>query len=594
MALGNITFGGLASGLPSDMVDQLLQVEQKRLTSLKADKADVTKKKTALSELGSKLSALASTASSLQTESSWSPHTAASSDTDKVAVTASYKAVAGTHTLEVSRLASSQTMMTAAGVTDSADTISAITDFSFSYNGVAYTNADFGIAVGDTMADVASKISSTDFGDDKGVSAGVLYDGSNYRLVLTAKDQGAQSRNSDGTTATTRLTGLTINMTWDTSGAAWDTTAATGNTAAVSSSTNAMTDSTATVTVGTAALSFDYDDGTGVNTYNNGDEFTIAAGDTLSDIADRITNLNISGLKASVVSDGYQNRLVIDGSSAISNLTSNLEFANGGGTGVDSTISSVAWNAFQTDIGLDAKMKVDGLSNIYSSSNTVEDVLPGVTMTLKETTASAITVTVTDDTAALKTTLTSFTTSFNDVIDYINQNKAGALSGATLTRSIISQLRNELNSSTDKDDASGNILSPFSILAEMGLRTDQKTGKISFDSDELDSALSSNFTVLSDLFTNTQTEVGANNSAGLAHRIEDLLDNITNSTTGSLTGVKDSVSARISNLEKSIEREEARLEKVREMLTKKFSNLEQLVNSMNSQGTALTSALGKL
>ncbi|MBF0348010.1 MAG: flagellar filament capping protein FliD [Magnetococcales bacterium] len=594
MALGNITFGGLASGLPSDMVDQLLQVEQKRLTSLKADKADVTKKKTALSELGSKLSALASTASSLQTESSWSPHTAASSDTDKVAVTASYKAVAGTHTLEVSRLASSQTMMTAAGVTDSEDTISAITDFSLSYNGVAYTNADFGIAVGDTMADVASKISSTDFGDDKGVSAGVLYDGSNYRLVLTAKDQGAQSRNSDGTTATTRLTGLTINMTWDTSGAAWDTTAATGNTAAVSSSTNAMTDSTATVTVGTAALSFDYDDGTGVNTYNNGDEFTIAAGDTLSDIADRITNLNISGLKASVVSDGYQNRLVIDGSSAISNLTSNLEFANGGGTGVSSTISSVAWNAFQTDIGLDAKMKVDGLSNIYSSSNTVEDVLPGVTMTLKETTASAITVTVTDDTAALKTTLTSFTTSFNDVIDYINQNKAGALSGATLTRSIISQLRNELNSSTDKDDVSGNILSPFSILAEMGLRTDQKTGKISFDSDELDSALSSNFTVLSDLFTNTQTEVGANNSAGLAHRIEDLLDNITNSTTGSLTGVKDSVNARISNLEKSIEREEARLEKVREMLTKKFSNLEQLVNSMNSQGTALTSALGKL
>ncbi|MBF0132699.1 MAG: flagellar filament capping protein FliD [Magnetococcales bacterium] len=602
MAIGNISFGGLASGLPSDMVDQLMSVEQKRLTTLQNTRTAESKKTSALDQLGSKLSALASTATTLQSESSWSPHTATSSDTDKVAVSASYEAVAGTHSLEVIRLASSQTKMSAGGVTDSADTIAVggITSFGFTYNGTAYDNTDFAIADGDTLADIASKINNHTYQDgEKGVSASVLYDGTNYRLALTAKDQGAVTRNSDGTTATERLTGVSFNMTW-TGGAIWDTTAATGNTVAISAATP-LTDATVTVN-GLAGLN-DPTDPTEFGFYYNGydpdingieDPYTLSsfgfvAGDkpTLSEIADAITNQNISGLKASVVNDGYENRLVIDGATPISGLTSALVFGS-------STLSTVEFGVFQTAKGEDAKLKVDGLSNIYSHTNSVTDVLPGVTMTLKETTSSAITVTVTDDTSTLKTTLNSFTTAFNDVIDYINTNKTGSLYGSTIARSIISQMRNELNTSTAKNDASGDLLSPFSILAELGLRTDQKTGKISFSSTELDTALSTNFTVLSDLFTNTQTEVGAANKAGLAYRLEDLLDNLTNSTSGALTGVKNSQEARLTSLDKSIEREEARLEKVRDRLTKKFSNLEQLVSSLNSQGSALTSALSKL
>lgn len=587
MAVGNISFGGLASGLPSDMVDQLMAVEQKRLTTLQNTRTAESKKTSALDQLGSKLSALASTATTLQSESSWSPHTATSSDTDKVAVSASYEAVAGTHTLEVERLASSQTKISAGGVTDSTDTISVVNSFSFTYNGTAYTNTDFAIAVGDTLADIASKINNHTYQDDeKGVSASVLYDGTNYRLALTAKDQGAVARNSDGTTATERLTAVSYDITWDPakSNATWNTAAATGNTVALSAAT-AFTDATVPATaLNLTDLSFMY-----AGTPYTLADFGFIAGDTptLADIADAITNQNISGLKASVVNDGYENRLVIDGATPISALTSTLDFGS-------STLSTVEFGVFQTAKGEDAKLKVDGLSNIYSHTNSVTDVLPGVTMTLKETTSSAITVTVTDDTSTLKGTLESFTSAFNDVIDYINTNKTGSLYGSTIARSIISQLRNELNTSTAKNDTSGDLLSPFSILAELGLRTDQKTGKISFSSTELDTALSTNFTVLSDLFTNTQTEVGAANKAGLAYRLEDLLDNLTNSTTGALTGVKNSQEARLDSLDKSIEREQARLEKVRDRLTKKFSNLEQLVSSLNSQGSALTSALSKL
>ncbi|MBF0419689.1 MAG: flagellar filament capping protein FliD, partial [Magnetococcales bacterium] len=191
--------------------------------------------------------------------------------------------------------------------------------------------------------------------------------------------------------------------------------------------------------------------------------------------------------------------------------------------------------------------------------------------------------------------LNSFTSAFNDVIKFIADSsaKGGTLEASALARSVVSQLRGQLNTATSSGDLSGNRLSPFSILAEIGLRTDQKTGQVSFDSTKLDSALNTNFTNLASLFTNTQTAVGTNNSAGLSYRLDTLLKSITNNT-GSLGGSKQSLVDQLKSLDNTITREQAREDKVRAQLNKKFANLEQLVSSMNSQGNALTSALSKL
>ncbi len=591
MALGSIQFGGLASGLPPDMVDQLMKAKEYRLKSLSRDKDFFTSQKASYSELESLLSSLSSTANTLQDDSSFSPHTATSSDEDVLEVSADSSAVAGTHTIAVSRLATSNTIMTGSGVTDSSDTLSAVTTFSFDYNGQNYTNADFGIAAGDDLATIASRIGSYEFTDadgntEDGISASVLYDGSNYRLVLTAIDQGAQSRNSDGTTNTTRIENLSIDMTFN-GGAVYDTTTATTGTSTSFTLGAGVTSSTDTVSaVGAIPLTFDYN---GV-TYEHGDEFTISVGDTLDDIATAINSIGAAGLQAQVVNDGTNNRLVIEGTSSISNFDSDFTFTSAG----NFTDANFVGGYFTTAEGQDAKLTVDGLSNIYSSENTVDDVLPGVTMVVKEVTSSDITVTIANDTDTLKETLSSFTESYNAVIDYINDHKDDTLTGESVARSIISQMRSVLNTSTHKGDASGDVLTPFSILAEVGLRTNQKTGKISFDSDSLDDALDLNFNALTDLFTNTQTAVGTGNNAGLAYRMEDLIDSLTNSTSGALTGKSDGLQARIDRLDDSIEREQLRLEKVRERLTLKFANLEQLVNTMNGASGSLINTLGKM
>lgn len=472
MAVGSVTFGGLASGLPPDLVDQLMAGQQSRLQAYQRDVSWFTDQKSVYSELQSKLSSFSSTAVALQDESSWAPHSTSSSDTDRIDATATNSATAANHTIYVGQLATNDTFVMDSGLESSTTTLTDSSSISFNYNGTAYSIDDTSNL---TLSELASQITSLDYGDEDGVAASVLYDGSTYRLVLTANDSGL----NDGA---------------------------------------ARIDSISMTDAGEAT------------TFSN----TVAAQDAIFNIA-----------------------------------------------GVDAT----------------------------STSNSVSDVLTGVTLELKAVTANTeivdgaidsanmgtgITVSIADDTDSLKGTLNAFVASYNSVIEFVNANRDGALSGSTAARSVVSQMRNVLNTRTNKDDGSGDLASPFSTLAELGLRTDAKTGQISFNGTSLDDALDTNFNAVTALFTNTQADVGSGYNAGVAHRFETVINSMTNSSSGTLTTQDQGLQTRLDRINKDIERENTRLEKVRQQLTTKFSNLEQLVSRLNSAGNAMTSALSQL
>lgn len=484
MAIGSVQFGGLASGLPPDLVDQLMQGKQARLESYKRDQTWFSDQKKSYAELQTKLTSLSSKAVALQDVTAWAPHTTTSSDSDKITATASNSATASIHTLSVSQLATHDThilgddsMTAGSGVSSSTDTLvdsgTTASNITFTYNGTTYgtgaatTTAGFSAAElsGKSLSDIASAINGIDYGTEEGVSASVLYDGSRYRLVLTANDSGQNS--------------------------------------------------------GAARISVDN--------------------------------------------------------------TTSLTFTTAG------TLSSFK----NTVAGHDASFNIDGV-DATSTSNSVTEVLTGVTLQLKSVTTTGVSITVADDTDALKNTLNSFVESYNAVIDYIGSNKDGLLSGSSLARSVISQLRSVLNTRTSRSDGSGGHLSPYSTLSELGLRTDAKSGKISFNGASLDAAISSDFNVITSMFTNTQADVGTGNNAGIAHRFETLIRSMTNSSSGALTNQSSGLQTRIDRLSKDIERENTRLEKVRQQLTLKFSNLEQMVSKLNSAGAAMNSALSRL
>ncbi|MEO5331954.1 MAG: flagellar filament capping protein FliD [Magnetococcus sp. YQC-5] len=487
MAIGGVTISGMASGLPPDLVDKLVEAQKTNLKAYQRDKDFYTSQQTSFGELETKMLALETKAKELQDTSAWSPHTTSTSDSDRITITADSSAQSSMHSVVVGQLATYDMVSMTTGVTDKNDTMGAGADFTFTYNGTKYGTSgdtqtpgfDSASLENQTLYDLASKINGIDYGDQSGVSASVLFDGSQYRLILTAKDSG---------------------------------------------------------------------------TYNNG--------------GDRIT---------------------LEGSTSFSMAAA----------------GSFDVNSFEKTNGSpqDAILKIDGI-DVTSTSNQVTTALTGVTLQLKsitsgttvangkvDATGTPVNVTIQDDKTALKTTLTGFVDAFNGIIDYVNLHKTDSLNGDSLSRSVISQMRGVLNTKTQS--ATGD-LTPFSTLAEMGLRTDQKTGKISFNGTSLDAALTTDFNSVTRLFTSKHADSSETFNEGLAYRMADLIDTLTSSTGGAVTGKKDGIKARLDRLDKSITRENARLDKIRETLTRKFSNLEQMISRMNSASGSMMSSLDKL
>ncbi|MBF0162239.1 MAG: flagellar filament capping protein FliD [Magnetococcales bacterium] len=486
---GTLSFGGLASGLPADLVDQLMRAQQVRINTFQNDKLKVADQQSGLTALRAKLSELSSKVAALQSGSSWAPHTVSSSQADKVAATATSTATAGVHTIHVAQLAANDTWVAATGVSTT-DTLAEGANISFSYNGTVYgTDAEvvtpgFSPAdlVGNTLSELVDKINGINYGSGlAGVTASVMNDGSStpptYRLVLTARESGKNG-------ADARI-------------------------------------------VPPVSLSF-----------NTAGTITLA------------------------------NRVV----------------------------------------GQNAIFQVDGV-DVTSTSNAPGDVLSGVNLQLKTTTGATLNaeggvvttastpavVSVGNDTATVKTNLNAFVDAYNSVVDFINQNKDTTLAGSNVSRTVLSRMRSVLNVRTNKSGAAdANDVLTRSTLAEYGLRTDSKTGRISFHSTALDEAIANDYNGLSALFSNTQAAVGVGNNPGLAYRFADLFNGMTNTISGSLTVQDRSLQSQQSRLDKDIIRENSRLETVRKQLTAKFSNMEQLVSRLNSAGSAVSSALGKL
>ncbi|MEO5339752.1 MAG: flagellar filament capping protein FliD [Magnetococcus sp. MYC-9] len=485
---GTISFGGLASGLPADMVDQLMKAQQGQLNTYRNDKQKLIDQKGIYSELLGKVTDLSSKVSALRDATSWAPHILSSSNADKVAATGTSAAVAGTHTLHVAQLATNDTFVAATGVS-STDTLAAGANVSFSYNGVVYgTDAETqtpGFSSedleGKSLNEVVALINGIHFGSGtQGVSASILNDGSanppTYRLVLTARESG-----------------------------------------------------------------------------KNGDDARIIP-------------------------------------------PSSMTFTDGGALVFENKVP--AQNAI---------FKLDGV-DVSSTSNTPSDVLTGVTLQLKATTGATqsdgvvdatgqtpVVISIANDASTVKSNLNGFVDAYNAVVNFVNKNKEGPLAGSTLARTVVSQMRNLLNSRTNKVGAAdaGDFLTR-STLAEYGLRTDPKLGTIGFDGTSLDNALQSDYSGLASLFTNTQAQVGVGKNAGLAYRFETLFKGMTNSVSGSFTTQSNGFQSRVSRLDKDIARESSRLDKVRQQLTAKFSNMEQMVSKLNSAGSAMNSALSKM
>ncbi|MFW6115355.1 MAG: flagellar filament capping protein FliD [Thermodesulfobacteriota bacterium] len=158
----------------------------------------------------------------------------------------------------------------------------------------------------------------------------------------------------------------------------------------------------------------------------------------------------------------------------------------------------------QLQEGNDAQITVDG-TEVTSSDNMVEDVLPGVTLNLLHAAASepTITLNIDRDIDAIMENISNFVDKYNDVAAYISKQQTydedeektgGVLFGDGTLSSVKSDLTSTLTQSVL------GVSSEFSTLGLVGVNVD-KEGQLSIDADTLRGYLETNFNDINRLFT---------------------------------------------------------------------------------------------
>lgn len=341
--------------------------------------------------------------------------------------------------------------------------------------------------------------------------------------------------------------------------------------------------------------SFTIDDGTGTVTTIN-----IAEGqNSLNGIVAAINDSD-ANVTASIINDGSGTpyRLVVTGKDT-KNYTidfSGLSTAPAGGTGsLAPTLLGPGDPTYQA--GTAASFKVDGVS-ITRTSNTVTDVLEGVTLSLLKE-GSTTSVAITNDTDNVTEKINNFVKEFNDALTLINKQTvydstgktSSALSGDATLRTVQTQLQRLITT-----PVSG--VSSFSTLASIGITTDSKTGTLSVDATKLSDALKNDFEGVVDLFTHNGDTAGlADDQYGLAQQFNLVLDRFTHSYTegSNLNGLIETrisgLTNSIKDIDKQIESMELRMEQREKVLTAKFTAMETLISTLSAQGSSMINAI---
>ncbi len=239
--------------------------------------------------------------------------------------------------------------------------------------------------------------------------------------------------------------------------------------------------------------------------------------------------------------------------------------------------------------GNDAQFTVDG-QGYTRNSNTITDVIGGVSFTLLS--AGSSTVTVTDDVDTMVDTIESFVEAYNTAIGTIDDALAEdeALENDASIRMIMSYLRSSVFNIID--GATGEYRS----LVDIGVSTGTEDA---FSSDTLN-ALQVDATALRDALNADRESVASlfinDSDDGIANIFEEYLRDVT-STTGFLqsrAGANGTIADQIESLNDRIDQLEQRLDQKEERLRRQFTQMEVMLSSFQSTSEFLTMQLAGL
>ena len=281
-----------------------------------------------------------------------------------------------------------------------------------------------------------------------------------------------------------------------------------------------------------------------VNSEKDALTIEIDTSDSLSSIVQKLSEADV-GVTASVLKIGDQYQLVVNmpsGASSAVRITSD----NSASLGVLEFNETTYTDVLETQQASDALVVVNGLS-VTRESNKLDDVIEGFDFNLnREAEGELISFNVEADTAIAEQAIRDLVEGFNLFVttakgitgssrDEENNLIKGDLSTDTVAKSLVSRIRETMNSAVD------GVQGTFSALASIGIRTNLD-GSLAIDEKTFSTALTNNFADIEALFAptaksaSTRVQVGQGSQISKtetgAYEVEITQD----ATQGSLTG----------------------------------------------------------
>jgi len=489
--MSGVQLSGLSTGIDTEsLIESLVQIERNRVTLYKSRQETYTERKDALDELQTKLEALQDAVEDLSDSDDLRGFSTSTSDEDVVTAESSSTAYEGSHTVVVNQLASAERWVHTSGLEYAESFVGAGT-FIFSYNNqemVITTTAET------TLADLVGLINND--ANNPGVTANLLSYNDAYHLVLNGNDAGSDYEvriNESNTEEWKAASPFTV-----------------GTEDASLSDKIQDLDQFSGVFAGDESITISgtMHDGTAVSytmSINQNTTLDHLIGEINDAFGDTATATLVNGeihLSSSTCGVSLMTLSLAynAGSGSTSLELPTISQSTVGGSVTANLAGFAAADFVETQSAQDSQFKVDGFPMgddewLTRSSNTIDDVIQGVTLHLLDT--GTVQVSLTRDTEDIKSKLNTWIGAYNDVMSYVDENtkydvdtqEAGVLMADRTVTDIMTNVRQALVKQTR-----GFIIDVDSFLmpGQIGIELDGD-GLLSLDSKVFDEAISKNY-----------------------------------------------------------------------------------------------------
>jgi flagellar hook-associated protein 2 len=312
--------------------------------------------------------------------------------------------------------------------------------------------------------------------------------------------------------------------------------------------------------------------------------------ESLAQLRDKI-NASNAGVVASVLTDASGARLVLRSASTGASNAFRVSVTDTDGNNTDAAGLSAL--AFDPSAGILTMAQALAAANaaaslnslpIASESNTLSNVLDGMTLTLGKVTTAPVQVTATQDDESIRKSVDAFVKAYNELNTLLAEQtkydaaskKAGTLQGDSAAVAIRTQMRSMLG-------ATSGASTMFTRLAEVGIDV-QRDGSISLNETKLKNGMA-NLAEMQKLFANSDLVTPANN--GIATQIRTIADQLL-SIDGSISSRTEGLQKRIDLNEDRQERLEERLALTEKRLLAQYTALDARMGQLNSLSSYIT------